>query len=429
MPNSYTIKEFESFTREKDLYAKGFHRLPASTFDALENFILENKVDNEEQSAAYEFLSLSVKHGLKVISAKNYVGLITMKDGTTIEILPKLDNADDTETKEIFRKMLSTVKDLPYKSFHEASVMSDKMNLFEIFIKMFLDEVGRLIKSGLKSGYVEKEDNERFLKGRLNINKHIKNNYVHKERFYVEYDEFNSNRPENKLIKSTLAYLVRQTHKSSNKRLCHQYLAAFADVDESNDYAKDFSKYIANRNMLEYDQILKWCRIFLFNKSFTVFKGSEVAFALLFPMEQLFESYVADVLKKALELPYHLSAQDRKYHLFDNPKKFAIRPDIVISNTNTKTNIILDTKWKMLSPAYLNYGIAQGDMYQMYIYHKKYQAKKVVLIYPYNQSIKDNNLLLSYVATEQEPVTIEAIFFDLRFPEDSVNRIISNIKG
>ena len=33
-------------------------------------------------------------------------------------------------------------------------------------------------------------------------------------------------------------------------------------------------------------------------KSFTSFSGSEVAFALLFPMETLFESYIAAQLKK-----------------------------------------------------------------------------------------------------------------------------------
>lgn len=50
-------------------------------------------------------------------------------------------------------------------------------------------------------------------------------------------------------------------------------------------------------------------------------------------------------------------------------------PDIVVRGGG-KT-FILDTKWKLLSAdSTQNYGISQGDMYQMYAYHKKYQAKE-----------------------------------------------------
>ena len=48
----------------------------------------------------------------------------------------------------------------------------------------------------------------------------------------------------------------------------------------------------------------------------------------------------------------------------------------------------MDTKWKRLSGSLKNnYGISQADMYQMYAYQKKYEAKGnnvngVTLLYP-----------------------------------------------
>ncbi|WP_334291217.1 5-methylcytosine restriction system specificity protein McrC [Butyrivibrio sp. AE2032] len=39
--------------------------------------------------------------------------------------------------------------------------------------------------------------------------------------------------------------------------------------------------------------MIKWARIFLFNKSFTTFSGQEKSRALLFPMESVYESYIA----------------------------------------------------------------------------------------------------------------------------------------
>ena len=96
MPTTFRIKEYESFTRKVKIPASGFHVLPEKIFDSLERFLLENTTKDENH--AWEFLSLSSKQGIKVISARNYVGIITMNDGTTIEILPKLDMAEESDT-------------------------------------------------------------------------------------------------------------------------------------------------------------------------------------------------------------------------------------------------------------------------------------------------------------------------------------------
>ena len=197
-----------------------------------------------------------------------------------------------------------------------------------------------------------------------------------------------------------------------------------ADIDESDNYEKDFASYSANRNMMEYDTVLKWCRIFLMNRSFTAFRGNDIAFALLFPMEQLFESYVADRIRHHMDArKYHVKAQDKRYHLFDSPRKFALRPDIVISNYETNAKIVLDTKWKMLSPQHQNYGISQADMYQMYVYHKKYKPEKVILLYPYNQSFNDSSQIMEYRADDADGVQVVASFFDLMDVPGSLARI------
>ena len=181
--------------------------------------------------------------------------------------------------------------------------------------------------------------------------------------------------------------------------------------------------------MKEYEAIMKWCRIFLQNKSFTSFKGNEAAFALLFPMEILFESYVAEKLKRNLaNTEFHVSAQDRGHYLFDQPKKFALRPDIVVTNIRTNSKVILDTKWKNLS-AYNpnNYGISQSDMYQMYAYQKKYNAKRVALLYPYNSSFRSTAIPIIYRSEEDKPVEIQVEFIDLLQMNDSINKILQMI--
>ena len=161
-------------------------------------------------------------------------------------------------------------------------------------------------------------------------------------------------------------------------------------------------------------------------KSFTSFSGSEVAFVLLFPMETLFESYIAAQLKKMLgHSGYTLSAQDKTYHLFDEPRKFLMKPDMVIKNKALGQVFVMDTKWKVLSDAKANYGISQADMYQMYAYQKKYTSENVTLLYPLTEKVEQDKDIrfLSHDGTE-----IKIRFIDLFDLSNSLRAIIEEIK-
>lgn len=125
---------------------------------------------------------------------------------------------------------------------------------------------------------------------------------------------------------------------------------------------------------------------------------------------------------------YRVSSQDKGYHLFDEPRKFSLRPDIVVTNNNSKKQVVLDTKWKILSSnQQTNYGISQSDMYQMYIYEKKYKSEKVILIYPFNKAIDDSSIVHTYVAKEELPIEIDTMFFDLMDVKGSLERLTNLI--
>ncbi len=429
MAEPYRLKEYDSFTCAKEIPGKNYTSLPAKTFDQLEQFILANR--SSADAEALELMSIGSRRGIgKIISAKNYVGLITMNDGTEIEILPKIYSAqsdDGDKTKRVFLEMLKTVKEVPYKTFNVSNLKAEKMNVFEVFVSMFIDEVFILVKRGLKASYSPCQDNEKFFKGKMIFSKHIKCNYSHRERFYVEYDVFSTNRPENRLIKSTLAYLQPRTTYARNKKDLSLLSMWFDGIDCSTNYEMDFSQYIKSRNISEYDTVMKWCRVFLFNRSFTAFAGNEVAYALLFPMEQVFESYVAARLKKKLDREhYTIKTQDSRNHLFDYPaRKFSLRPDIVVTDKTDSSITVMDTKWKLLSAGSHNYGISQSDMYQMYAYHKKYAAKQVILLYPMSQGaagIVDN---ISFASLDG--VKVKVMFIDLMNVNESMEQLLAVI--
>lgn len=424
LKNYVVIKEYDSLVRggHASLPAN-YVSLPEKTFDELENFVISHK--SESGVEALELLSISSKRGIgKVISAKNYVGLIQMKDGTQIEILPKIYTRENdhsvTETRKIFLNMLKSLKDSPFKSFNHSSLGTAPNNLFEIFIRMFINETRELIKKGLRSNYIGVEENEKFFKGKLLINEQIKRNMVHKERFFVSYDLFHLNRPENKLIKATLIKLLKTSTNSKNIKDMEKLLVAFEMVDVSVHYEKDFMSIKADRSTKGYEFVLLWSKIFLMNKSFTTFAGANVAYALLFPMEKIFEAYMGNVIRKHFGASNKVILQDRFFYLFDEPRKFNLQPDIVLKIKDSI--IIMDTKWKLLSPSYTNHAISQADMYQMYVYSKKYNARKTCMLYPLHEGLTANETSgLSYLS--HDGVKVEIIFVDLQQMARSIERI------
>ncbi len=399
MSNTITLKEYE-FLQTK--YPEYKNYVDEKTFEALESFVLK-----EERA---EYLKLTSKKGFgKVLQAQNYVGLIQTKDATTIEIIPKIQNICEEESKKILLKMLKTLKKSPFKTLEKAKLKSSKLPLFEIFISMFLEELTLLVRKGIRSDYLAKEENLHFLKGKLNIAKQIQQNAIHKERFFVEYEEFSSDRVENRLIKTTLEFLYKKSKLNKNQQRIREFLFVFDDVSSSKNIKNDLKSVKLDREMREYEQILLWSKTFLLGNSFSPHSGKDIALALLFDMNLLFESYVGAYLKKK---GFDVRAQDKGKYLVEQPNRYALRPDFVL-NKDTENEIVADTKYKNIKE---QKDISQTDMYQLYAYGTKYkQTKQLYLIYP-----KGEELELERCSYIEDELHLDVLFFDLSLDFEQV---------
>ena len=376
----------------------------------------QNSKDFTGQSDIEEFLK-PIKNG---VQANNYVGVLQTKSGLTIEILPKIagrtEEATDTRVRQLFLEMLKAVRSINGKTFRLTNLNAKKNNLLEVFISKFLNESDMIIKRGLKSSYVTVQSNEKFLKGKLLMTQQLRRNIVNQSYFFNEYDEFMTNSAENQLIKTTLEYLLKNSRDNNNLRIIREQLVYFEFVDLTNSPEQTFQKVSIGRNYTYYEQTLNWCRIFLSRKSFTSFKGSSLAFAVLFPMEEIFEAYIAYMMKNSIP-DANVSAQDKKYSLFDRTNEtkagYRLRPDLVVRFEDNRTTIA-DTKWKVLDST----GPSQTDLYQMYAYYTRYRHKsenvdKVVLIYPYSSSYSENEFRSTQFSSEELGAKIQVRFVDL----------------
>lgn len=383
----------------------------------LKQFIDENNENSSTLSSLEEYLK-PIRNG---VQANNYVGVLRTNSGLTIEILPKIANNhhDLSDIKKLFIKMLLTVKQINGKTFEMADLSVNDNRLIEIFISMFLNEVHEIINRGLKSDYIVMEQNESYLKGKLNIQKQIQLNSFNKTRFHSKFDEFDINIPENHIIKSTLLFLKKESINGHNQKMINMYLHYFDSVSSIRDIDNTFKKIKKNREYSYYDQAIIWAEIFLEKKSFTSFTGSSLAYALLFPMEKVFESYVAHMIKNHLS-NHVVYLQDSRYYLFDDDgsgnKHYRLKPDIIIKNSETKLVTIVDTKWKILNAT----GPAQSDLYQMYAYNSRYKhygedVNKVILLYPQSNVYEEKVLTSKKLFADNEEIKskIEIVYVNL----------------
>ena len=310
------------------------------------------------------------------------MGVLQTKSGFVLEILPKTAQDNIELSKKILIKMLKTLKNTPFKKIDLTNLKTDKFHLLDIFIEMFIDEMFNVIKKGIKSDYIVREENQPFLKGKLLINKQIQKNFIHKEQFFVEFDEYLPDRIENRILKTAILKLFKLTKKQKLREL----LFIFDEIKTTNSY-----NYHLSKDINYYKNALLWAKIFLENHSFVPHNGDSVAFGLFFDMNYLFESYVGNYCKQKYK---NVKLQNGKY-LFEN--SYILRPDILFKNK------ILDTKWKITDK------VIQSDMYQMFVYGVKYGIRRVYLVYPYmKQSI------IKYKTTIcNKSIQISIIYFDL----------------
>jgi 5-methylcytosine-specific restriction enzyme subunit McrC len=388
----------------------GVRDLKPSLFEELYNFWLE---DRETQKV----FTFENKNCLK---ATSFVGVIQTKN-LSIEILPKTYNKNsEIETQRyIFTEMLKPLLNINELQINRANLSTTKnKNIYEMFITLFVQSIDNLIHKGLKSQYIEKEDNQFFLKGKLKFNEHIKRNYIHKERFYVEFDEYMQDRVENRLLKSAISLLLRKTNDFENKKALRQQLFIFDEVQLSNNYNMDFKKTNIHRGMEYYKMPLRFAELFLRHKSFTSLRGKEDVFALLFPMEKVFESYMEFVLnnsKKNLGINSVVPNGYSGDYLLGNGTCEMInqKPDYLLEMEDSSI-IISDAKWKLFEMETNEsqkckdnerVNIASNDAYQIFSYLHYYDARNTAYLFVPNTDMT-KEITLDYVKQENKSIKI-----------------------
>jgi 5-methylcytosine-specific restriction enzyme subunit McrC len=331
--------------------------------------------------------------GPKSLRLGSYVGVIETPCGTQIEILPKFSSRQDIGSiRRLLMRMIAEAITITPKTTGFAHIETFSMPLPEWLIHEFLRSASRVVKIGLRRRYVETQNSEKFLRGRILTQRQMRQRAGRGHVFEIEFDDFSFDRPENRLLRSGIERALRLTKLTENWRLARELSILLSDIPASNDIAADFKAWANDRLSTHYRDVLPWCRLILTHQTPFAVSGTTNGLSMLFPMERLFEQYVASSLRRQLPRGYTMRTQVSDFYLcsYEGTLRFPLRPDILLSDGSNQW--ILDTKWKLLSEdATRCFDVDQADFYQLFAYGRRYlgTSGNMCLIYPMTDSFHE----------------------------------------
>ena len=357
-------KHITVFEHESIRFDKGEKRITEDQFKALQTYYGEG----------IPFYKLN-NNG---VCFNEYVGVIQIGE-TVIEVLPKADNNDFEENiwRDILIGMLRTVNNFEIKATSNSDLKTKPNTILELYYELFIIEIEYLIHNGLIKKYHQKENNVSALKGNLQFAKHLQQNLIHHERFYVKHNVYDVDHTLHFIIYKVIRLLKKINTNSKLSSRIGSLLLHFPEMEDMKVTSVTFDKLNFNRKNYSYKKAIDIAKLLLLQFHPDVRTGRNNVLALMFDMNKLWEQFVQVSIRRYKNEDETIITQNTK--LFWEPEignQSTIRPDIVFFLNNKW--LVLDTKWKNLGGT----NPSTEDLRQMYVYHKYYDAKSVALVYP-----------------------------------------------
>ncbi len=361
------------------------------------------------------------------IKFQNYIGIISLED-INIEILPKFikvnssDSGEDNNLLEIRHnlvRMLEYTEWFGFKEVEGAFKEEDLKDLFEIFIYLFAKNLLDLLKSNRDVTYMRECNEIKCVKGKIDFKR-----FWNPARYHIipcYYYDRTTNTIINRLLKYVSFLLVKKIENLRIKKLLRNILAILDLIPLQPVKLEEIQDLTFNRLNSCFEPFVDFCKLILKNSTLAL-QASEIEFfSFLIPMEVLFEKFIAKAFEeicKDKNSSFNIRIQETCGYLAKRivekeEKIFPLRPDIIIEKEDGL--IIIDTKYKLLSPEDIKLGVSQQDLYQMHAYCKEIdknnKSVRGVLIYP--ESLEENQKIDEILILGKEKINLRIVTISL----------------
>lgn len=323
------------------------------------------------------------------------VGVLAAGD-CSLEILPKIDPAAPDESQPTTRaqliQMLDVALGLGIGSGGQAAMAVQYGSLLDILIRVFADRLLAAVRRGLPRQYRTREEDLGTLRGRLNVGRQYTVLAARPNHLACRYDELSSDIALMQVMKACVLFVSRFARGGETRRRLEELRYLLADISTVPLSALPWADVRIDRSNKSWAELVILVRMLLARdwQDTRHDPGRQQGISLLFPMNDLFETYIATLAGRVARR-HGLAVETQGGGLFCLREEdglgrqlFKTRPDIIIREPAGRVRLIIDTKWKRIGSQMEDkkQGVSQADVYQMMAYGELYDCAKLVLLYP-----------------------------------------------
>lgn len=305
----------------------------------------------------------------------------------------------DSKVKNIYYMLCYSFNSSLLKEKDEATLGDEAFNnIYNLFSLLLCLVLKIQIKKGVYKDYNFESDKLSTIKGKINLNSSFKSNTLVNKKIVCEYDDYNENCLLNKVIKTTIYYLLKSNKIGNNtKEQLKKLSVYFSKVEIVDIKSIKWDTIRFNRNNISYKFVTDLCKLILKGLIVSDSKGNNKYKEFLDDsrVSLIYENFVKEYYRKHFP---ELHASSRRMYLTDKPLNSAIpmmKTDITLEY-NDKT-LIIDAKFynKILRENYINprcKTISNNNLYQIITYvdsQDQYKEDKVYGMLLYSKTIDE----------------------------------------
>ena len=295
-----------------------------------------------------------LREGVRV-TARSWVGVVRFET-FGVSVVPKLAGGN-----------LGVLRMLQYASgLHALDRLETQRTLETAKVGQLVDLLGlllaeatsRLLRDGLLSDYVSREETLATMRGRLRLDEQMRRRYLQIDRLECRFDEHDTDIVENRLLGAALAIARRVCADDDVRRRVGRYHTVLNEVCEPGEFDPESASleltYHRRNQHYRTAHALSWLFVRTLAVNNLYEAGSIGSFAFLLDMNLLFEQFVTRLLVDALAgTGVDVRAQYRDQTLIvEEPllRRYAgVVPDILLESDDVhgRRRVPVDAKYKL----------------------------------------------------------------------------------
>ena len=322
-----------------------------------------------------------------LVKARNYVGFV-QTESDLIEIYPKVFDGKTNDKQLMLRHIFywfSYCRKWRFP-FNQVSLDIKEIDSFpELIIHLIANQFLETVTQQPLMRFQEVSESMQTPRGSINFGRYVSNS-LSKGNFHqieCDYEPFLFDNKVNRIIKYCTRLLLDQTRFAEAQSKLQEVIFVLDEVEDIYVSSQDIKSVQLNSFFVDYVQVMDTCGLVINQQLYSNQQYDMSQWCLLFPMEYIFEDFVAGFLDTHFSDQWKVKYQKSDMTLVSNPAVFTMQHDIFLtSRDGLNRQIIIDTKYKIREIEDSKQGVSQADLYQVVSYAYRRGCKEVVLIYP-----------------------------------------------